>query len=51
MVKKYQETYQRSIKDPKAFWSEVANDIFWYKKPKKILNSHNPPFISGMKME
>ena len=32
------------LKDPEAFWSEVANDIFWYKKPKKILNSDNPPF-------
>jgi propionyl-CoA synthetase len=44
MTKKYQSIYERSIKDPKAFWSEVANDIFWYKKPSKILNSNNPPF-------
>ena len=29
---------------PKGFWSEVANDVFWYKKPKKILNSDNAPF-------
>ena len=28
----------------KSFWSEVAKDIFWYKKPSKILNSDNPPF-------
>jgi len=44
MATKYQEIYQRSIKDAKGFWSEVANDIFWYKKPTKILNSDNPPF-------
>jgi len=44
MTSKYQEIYQRSIKDSKGFWSEIANDIFWYKKPKKILNSDNPPF-------
>ena len=44
MTTKYQEIYQRSIKDPKDFWSEIANDIFWYKKPTKILNSDNPPF-------
>jgi len=44
MTTKYQEIYQRSIKDTKGFWSEVAKDIFWYKKPTKILNSDNPPF-------
>ena len=44
MTYTYQEIYQRSIKDPKTFWSEIAKDIFWYKKPTKILNSSNPPF-------
>ncbi len=44
MSTKYQEIYQRSINDAEGFWSEIANDIFWYKKPSKILNSDNPPF-------
>mgnify|MGYP003303831370 CR=1 FL=1 len=44
MATKYQEIYQRSIKDAEGFWSEIAKDIFWYKKPSKILNSDNPPF-------
>ena len=44
MATKYQEIYQRSIKDAEGFWSEIAKDIFWYKKPTKILNSDNPPF-------
>jgi propionyl-CoA synthetase len=44
MAINYQEIYQRSIQDAEGFWSEVANDIFWYKKPTKILNSDNPPF-------
>ena len=44
MATKYQEIYQRSIKDTDRFWSEVANDVFWYKKPTKILNSDNAPF-------
>jgi len=44
MTSKYQEIYQRSIKDPGSFWSEVAENIFWYKKPSKILNSDKPPF-------
>ena len=44
MTKKYQDIYKLSINDPKKFWSKVADSIFWYKKPKKILNSNNPPF-------
>ena len=44
MTTKYQDIYQKSIQDPESFWSEVANDVFWYKKPSKILNSDNPPF-------
>ena len=51
MATKYQDIYQRSIKDAEGFWSEVANDVFWYKKTSKILNSDNPPFIDGFKME
>jgi len=44
MSAKYQDIYQSSITDSEGFWSNVANDIFWYKKPTKILNSSNPPF-------
>ena len=44
MADRYKDIYQRSIKDPKMFWSEIADDIFWYKKPTKVLNSDNPPF-------
>ena len=44
MTSKYQEIYSNSIKDPEKFWKEVSNDIFWYKKPNKILNSNTPPF-------
>ena len=44
MTTKYDEIYQRSTQVKESFWSEVANDIFWYKKPEKILNSNNPPF-------
>jgi len=44
MTTKYQDIYQRSIQDAEGFWLDVAKDIFWYKKPSKILNSDNPPF-------
>ena len=35
MPTKYNEVYQKSIQDADGFWSELANDVFWYKKPKK----------------
>ena len=44
MSSKYTEIYRKSIEKPEDFWSKVADDIFWYKKPSKILNSDNPPF-------
>jgi Acyl-coenzyme A synthetases/AMP-(fatty) acid ligases len=41
---KYKEIYDFSIGKKENFWKEVAENIFWYKKPSKILNSSNPPF-------
>ena len=40
----FKEIYEKSIKKPDEFWREVADDIFWFKKPTKILNNDNPPF-------
>ena len=45
MKKIYSEIYSQSIKNPEEFWENVSNDIFWYKKPKKILNKSNAPFF------
>ena len=44
MKKNYQDIYDSSINNKEEFWGDVAKDIFWYKKPTKILNSSNPPF-------
>ena len=44
LVKKYQQIYDSSINNKEDFWKKVADDIFWFKKPSKILNSSNPPF-------
>jgi propionyl-CoA synthetase len=41
---KYKEIYDYSINKKEEFWKNISNDIFWYKKPTKILNSSNPPF-------
>ena len=44
MSSKFNQIYQNSIKNPENFWKEVSDDIFWFKKPTKILNKSNPPF-------
>jgi propionyl-CoA synthetase len=44
MSRNFKEIYQNSIENPEKFWQEVSNDIFWFKKPNKILNKSNPPF-------
>ncbi len=40
----FKEIYEKSIKKPEEFWRSLADDIFWFKKPSKILNSTKPPF-------
>jgi acetyl-CoA synthetase len=32
----YRKMYERSIKDPEGFWSEMAAEFFWHKKWKKV---------------
>ena len=44
MSDKFNEIYRKSIEDPENFWRKAADDIFWFKKPTKILNKSNPPF-------
>ena len=44
MKSDFDQIYKESINNPEKFWQEVSNDIFWFKKPTKILNKSNPPF-------
>ena len=44
MKKDLSAIYNQSIENPEEFWGEVAEDVFWFKKPTKILNSSKPPF-------
>ncbi len=44
MTKKFKEIYDSSINNPEKFWQEVSEDIFWFKKPTRILNKSKPPF-------
>ena len=41
---KLKKIYDNSIKNPEDFWEKVSSDVFWFKKPTKILDKTNPPF-------
>jgi acetyl-CoA synthetase len=36
--------YKRSIKNPQKFWAELAGELFWFKKWKKVF-VHKPPYF------
>ena len=44
MNNNFNKIYESSIKNPEDFWQEIADDIFWFKKPNKILNKSKAPF-------
>ena len=44
MTNSFNKIYQESIQNPEEFWKNVSDDVFWFKKPTKILNKSNPPF-------
>ena len=39
----YKELYERSVKEPVKFWAEMAEELNWFRKWKKVL-SWEPPF-------
>jgi len=41
---KYEEMFQKSIKDPEGFWGEAGQAITWSKKWDKVLDDSNKPF-------
>ena len=40
----YKKNYENWQNNPISFWQEKAEDISWYKKPKKILDTSDAPF-------
>jgi acetyl-CoA synthetase len=40
---KYRSMYERSLKDPNAFWAEEAKRLHWYRAPSKIKNTSYAP--------
>ena len=43
-IKDYETLYQKSIQDPQAFWSGMAEELEWFKKWETVLDESNPPF-------
>src|SRR5579859_7172123 len=43
-VPEYDAIYQKSIQDPEAFWAERAEELDWFKKWDKVLDSSDAPF-------
>jgi propionyl-CoA synthetase len=40
----YADQHARSLRDPDAFWSQVAEKVSWTKKWTKVLDASKPPF-------
>ena len=44
MTNSFNKIYQDSIQKPEEFWKNISEDVFWFKRPTKILNKSKPPF-------
>ena len=44
MSGEYERAFQESVDDPDRFWGAAAENVKWYKKYERVLNSNNPPF-------
>ncbi|MCC6145440.1 MAG: acetate--CoA ligase [Candidatus Hydrogenedentes bacterium] len=42
-MQEYHELYERSVKNPEKFWGEMAEELHWFKKWDRVLNSENAP--------
>ncbi|MBI2207800.1 MAG: propionyl-CoA synthetase [Candidatus Rokubacteria bacterium] len=40
----YDEVYDRSLRDPNAFWAQAAEDVYWDRRWDKVLDDSRPPF-------
>ncbi len=44
MAGRFDEVYARSLSDPEGFWAEAAEQIDWYEKWERVLDSSRAPF-------
>src|SRR4051794_1280551 len=52
MQSSYETEYERWRGNPERFWAEAAEDIHWYRKWDRVLDTSRPPFcrwfVGGM---
>jgi len=41
----YQTAYERSLRDPEAFWAEAADEISWFRRWDRVLDASRAPFL------
>ena len=41
----YDAMYRQSIEDPESFWGDAAEELHWFKKWDRVLNTENAPFF------
>lgn len=44
-IEEYQKKYEESIQDPEKFWENAAQELHWFKKWDKVLDSTDAPFF------
>ena len=44
MSGRYDEVYARSLRDPEGFWGEAAEDVHWFKRWDRVLDTSRAPF-------
>ncbi len=44
MSGRYDEVYSRSLRDPEGFWGEAAEDVHWFKRWDRVLDTSRAPF-------
>jgi propionyl-CoA synthetase len=49
MTNLYDAAFEKSIKDPDAFWAEAGEKVHWYKKWDTVLDDSNKPFYRWFK--
>jgi acetyl-CoA synthetase len=42
-LREYNDLYERSIRNPEKFWGEMAEELHWFKKWDRVLNSEEAP--------
>src|SRR6266851_2169687 len=45
MASYYHDVYQRSLRDPEAFWAHAAEEISWVKRWDRVVDADRSPFV------